>query len=77
MCFHGCLIVQNQDDKSISEHLSGTINIWVNKKEEFTTQKIVSEICESLKNENKDLYFRLMEKCALKGISIGEGIFKH
>ncbi len=57
MCFHGCLIVQNQDDKSISEHLSGAINIWVNIKEEFTTQKIVSDICEFLKMKIKTFTF--------------------
>lgn len=67
---------QNRDDKSTRRQLMESINNWVNRKEEFVTQEIVSEMCEFIKSENEGLYFRLMEKCALKGISTGEGIFQ-
>lgn len=67
---------QNLDDNSTRQHLIESINNWVNRKEEILTQEIVSEMCEFIKNEDKDLYFRLMEKCALKGISVGDGIFE-
>jgi hypothetical protein len=75
-CVFTSVIDQNRDDKSTRQHLIGSINNWLNRKEEFVTQEIVSEMCELIKNENKDLYFRLMEKCALKGISVGDGIFE-
>ena len=67
---------QNLDDSSTRKHLIGSINNWVNRDEEILMQEFVSEMCEFIKGENKDLYYRLMEKCALKGISVGDGIFE-
>lgn len=75
-CVFTSVIDQNRDDESIRQHLIGSVNNWVNRKEEFVIQEMVSEMCEFIKSENEDLYFRLMEKCALKGISAGEGIFE-
>lgn len=75
-CVFTTVIDQNRDDKSTRQQLMKSINNWVNRKEEFVTQEIVSEMCEFIKSENEDLYFRLMEKCALKGISASEGIFQ-
>ncbi len=75
-CVFVNVIDQNLDDDSISQHLIKSVNNWVNRKEELVTQEIASEICELIKNKNKDLYFSLMEKCALKGISVGEGLFE-
>ena len=63
-------------DTSVHQYLLESINNWVNKEEEFPIQEFVSEMCEFVKNNNKDLYFRLMEKCALKGINVGDGIFE-
>ena len=34
-------------------------------------------MCDFIKSENEDLYRQFMNKCALKGISAGEGILKH
>lgn len=75
-CVFTSVTDQNRDDVSTRRQLMESVNNWVNRKEEFVTQEIVSEMCEFIKSENKDLYFRLMEKCALKGISAGEGIFE-
>jgi hypothetical protein len=75
-CVFVNVIDQNFDDDSIRQHLIKSVNNWVNRKEEFVAPEIVSEICEFIKNKNKDLYFSLMEKCALKGISVGEGLFE-
>jgi hypothetical protein len=75
-CVFTSVTDQNRDDESTRRQLMESVNNWVNRKEEFVTQEIVSEMCEFIKSENKDLYFRLMEKCALKGISAGEGIFE-
>lgn len=75
-CVFTSVTDQNRDDESTRRQLIESVNNWVNRKEEFVTQEIVSEMCEFIKSENKDLYFRLMEKCALKGISAGEGIFE-
>lgn len=75
-CVFTTVIDQNRDDKSTRQQLMKSINNWVNRKEEFVTQEIVSEMCGFIKSENEDLYFRLMEKCALKGISAGQGIFQ-
>ena len=33
-------------------------------------------MCDFIKSENEVIYDRLMKKCALKGISVGEGIFE-
>ena len=63
-------------DISMHQHLLESINDWVNKEEEFPIQEFVSEMCQFIKSKNEDLYFRLMERCALKGISVGEGIFE-
>jgi hypothetical protein len=63
-------------DTSIHQYLLESINNWVNKEEEFPIQEFVSEMCQFIKTKNEGLYFRLMEKCALKGISVGEGIFE-
>ncbi len=75
-CVFMSVIDQNRDDKSIRQHLIGSINNWVNREEELVTKEIVSEICEFIKSENEDLYYHLMEKCALKGINVNEGIFE-
>jgi hypothetical protein len=61
---------------SIRQYLLESIDNWVHKKEEFAIQEFVSEMCEFIKSENEDLYFHLTEKCALKGINVGEGIFE-
>ncbi len=63
-------------DTSVHQYLLESIDNWVNKEEEFPIQEFVSEMCEFVKSKNEDLYFRLMEKCALKGINVGEGIFE-
>lgn len=65
-------------DRNVSTHqyLLESVNNWINKKEEFPVQEFVSEMCEFIKGENENLYFLLMEKCALKGISVEEGIFE-
>jgi len=63
-------------DTSVHQYLLESIDNWVNKEEEFPIQEFVSEMCEFVKSKNKDLYFHLMEKCALKGINVGEGIFE-
>lgn len=74
-----CVFTQTIDqnrDISTHEYLFESVNSWVNKKEEFPVQEFVSEMCNFLKKENEEVYFLLMEKCALKGISAGEGIFE-
>lgn len=63
-------------DKPIKKYLIESIESWVDKKEVVLTDKFISEICDVIKNENEDLYDRLIKKCALKGISLGEGIFE-
>ncbi len=63
-------------DKPLSQYLIESVDNWVNKEEVFLTDKFISEICDFIKSENEDLYDRLMKKCALKGISVGEGIFE-
>jgi hypothetical protein len=64
--------------KSISmrQYLLESIDNWANKKEDFPIQEFVAEMCEFIKSKNESIYFRLMEKCALKGISVGDGIFE-
>jgi|WetSurMetagenome_2_1015567.scaffolds.fasta_scaffold892083_2 hypothetical protein len=63
-------------DVPILKYLLELIDNWVNKKEELAIQEFVSEMCKLIKSENEDLYFHLTEKCALNGISVGEGIFE-
>jgi hypothetical protein len=63
-------------DTSMRQYLLESIDKWAHKKEDFPIQEFVSEMCEFIKSKNEDLYFLLMEKCALKGISVGEGIFE-
>ena len=63
-------------DISMHQYLLESINNWVNKGEEFPIQEFVSEMGQFIKSKNEALYFRLMEKCALRGISVGEGIFE-
>jgi hypothetical protein len=63
-------------NKSIRQYLIESVDNWVNKKETFLTDEFILEMCDFIKNENEDLYYRLMNKCALKGISAGEGIFE-
>jgi hypothetical protein len=63
-------------NKSVRQYLIESIDIWVNKEESLMTDEFISEMCDSIKSENEDLYNRLMKKCALKGISVGEGIFE-
>lgn len=63
-------------DKPLSQYLMESVENWVNKEEVFLTDKFVSEMCDFIKSQNEDLYDRLMKKCALKGISVGEGIFE-
>jgi hypothetical protein len=61
---------------SMHQYLLESINNWVNSEEESPIQEFVSEMCQFIKNKNEDLYFRLIEKCALKGINVSEGIFE-
>ena len=63
-------------DTSMHQYLLESINNWVNNEEESPIQEFVSEMCQFIRSKNGDLYFRLMEKCALKGINVGEGIFE-
>jgi hypothetical protein len=60
----------------LHQHLLESTDNWINKKEELPIQEFVSEMCEYIKSRDEDLYFHLMEKCALKGISVGDGIFE-
>jgi hypothetical protein len=63
-------------NKSIRQYLVESIDSWVNKTEPLLTDEFISEMCDFIKSENEVLYDRLMKKCALKGISVGEGIFE-
>ena len=63
-------------NKSLRQYLIESVDSWVNKEEVFLTDKFISELCDFIKSENKDLYDRFVKKCALKGISIGEGVFE-
>jgi hypothetical protein len=63
-------------NKPLSQYLIESIDIWANKEEVFLTDKFISEMCDFIKDQNEDLYDRFTKKCALKGISIGEGIFE-
>ena len=62
--------------KSMRQYLIESIDSWVNKEEPLITDEFISEMCDLIKSENEVLYDRLMKKCALKGISVGEGIFE-
>lgn len=61
---------------SMHQHLLESINSWVSQEGEFPIQEFVSEMCQFIKSKNETLYFRLMEKCALNGISVGDAIFE-
>jgi hypothetical protein len=63
-------------NKTVHQYLIESIDIWVNREEPLITDEFISEMCDSIKSENEDLYNRFMKKCALKGISAGEGIFE-
>lgn len=63
-------------NKSTRQYLIESVDRWVNKEEVILTDKFISEMCDFIKNENEELYDRLIKKCALKGISVGEGIFE-
>lgn len=63
-------------NKSIRQYLIESIDNWVNKEEPLITDEFISEMCDFIKNENEVLYAHLVKKCALKGISVGEGIFE-
>jgi hypothetical protein len=63
-------------NKSMRQYLIESIDSWVNKKEPLITDEFISEMCDFIKSENEVLYDRLMKKCAIEGISVGEGIFK-
>lgn len=63
-------------DVSMHQHLLESIDDWVNQEGESQIQEFVSEMCQFIKSSNADLYFRLMEKCALNGISVGDAIFE-
>ncbi len=63
-------------NKSMRQYLIESIDNWVNKKEPLMTDEFISEMCDFIKNENEVLYDLLVKKCALKGISVGEGIFE-
>jgi hypothetical protein len=63
-------------NKSMRQYLIESIDKWVNKKESLFTDEFILEMCDFIKSENEVLYDRLMKKCALKGISVGEGIFE-
>ena len=65
-----------EKNKSMRQYLIESVDSWVNKKEVFLTDEFISEMCDFIKSENEDLYYRLMKKCALKGVSVGEGIFE-
>ncbi len=62
--------------KSMRQYLIESIDNWVNKEDPLITDEFLSEVCDFIKNENEVLYDRLMKKCAIKGISVGEGIFE-
>ena len=62
--------------KPLKQYLIESVESWVDKKDVFFTDSFISEICDVIKNENEELYDRLMKKCALKGVSVGEGIFE-
>jgi len=62
--------------KSLRQYLLESVDSWANKKEPLLTDEFILNICDFIKTENEDLYYRLMNKCALKGISPGEGIFE-
>jgi hypothetical protein len=63
-------------NKPLSQYLIESVEDWVDKEEEFLTDKFISELCDFIKTQNEDLYDRFVKKCALKGISVGEGIFE-
>jgi hypothetical protein len=63
-------------NKSVGQYLIKSIDNWVNKEEPLVTDEFISEMCDFIKKEDEALYDRLMKKCALKGISVGEGIFE-
>jgi hypothetical protein len=63
-------------NKSVRQYLIESIDNWVNKEEPLITDEFISEMCDFIKSENEVIYDRLMKKCALKGISVGEGIFE-
>lgn len=63
-------------DLSMHKHLLESIDDWVNQEGESQIQEFVSEMCQFIKSSNENLYFRLMEKCALNGISVGDAIFE-
>lgn len=63
-------------DKPLRQYLMESVENWVNKEEVFLTDKFISEMCDFIKSKDENLYDRLMKKCALKGISVGEGIFE-
>jgi hypothetical protein len=63
-------------DMSLHQHLLESINNWVNQEGESPIQEFVSEMCQFIKSNNEDLYFRLMERCALNGINVGDAIFE-
>jgi hypothetical protein len=61
---------------SMHKHLLESIDDWLSQEDESQIQEFVSDMCKFIKSSNEDLYFRLMEKCALNGISIGDAIFE-
>lgn len=63
-------------NKPMREYLIESVESWVNKDEVIFTDKFILEMCDFIKSENENLYDRLMKKCALKGISVGEGLFE-
>jgi hypothetical protein len=63
-------------NKPMRQYLIESIDNWVNKKEPLITDEFILETCDFIKSENEVLYDRLIKKCALKGISVGEGIFE-
>jgi hypothetical protein len=63
-------------NKYVRQYLIESIDSWVNKTEPIITDEFISEICDFIKSENEVLYDLLMKKCALKGISVGEGVFE-
>lgn len=63
-------------NKSMRQYLIESIDNWVNKEDLILTDRFISEMCDFIKRENEALYDRMVKKCALKGISLGEGIFE-
>ncbi|MGB9926795.1 MAG: hypothetical protein ACPK85_00155 [Methanosarcina sp.] len=63
-------------NKSMRQYLIESIDNWVKREDPILTDQFITEMCDFIKRENEELYDNLVKKCALKGISLGEGIFE-